>query len=191
MEEVEHLSPEEKMVLLKIARQSMEAAVRGERLARLDLKSLTPLLQAPGASFVTLTRQGELRGCIGALEPYQPLAEDVREHAIAAAQQDYRFAPVSPPELAHIEIEISRLTLPMRLEYQGTADLLRKLRPGVDGVLIRDGHQRATFLPQVWDKLPSAEDFLDHLCQKMGAPGNLWRRRDLQVFTYQVEEFHE
>lgn len=187
----ETLSPAEHSVLLKLARQALEAGVRGEALPPLDPSTLTPTLSQPGATFVTLTRGGELRGCVGALEPYLPLAEDVREHAIAAALQDYRFPPVQPSELREIKIEVSRLTLPQELDYATPEDLLARLRPGVDGVTLMDGRQRATFLPQVWDKLPNGEMFLAHLCQKMGAPADLWRRKKLRVQIYQVEEFHE
>jgi hypothetical protein len=187
----ELLSPDERTLLLKLARQALEAGVRGQSLPPLELKSLSPELSQPGASFVTLTRHGELRGCVGALEPYLPLAEDVREHAIAAALQDFRFPPVQPEELADIKIEVSRLTLPQDLEYSSPDDLRGRLRPGIDGVTLMDGRMRATFLPQVWEKLPQTEMFLAHLCHKMGAPEDLWRRKKLRVQVYQVEEFHE
>lgn len=187
----DQLTAEEKQALLRLARQALEHGVRGERLPPLELKSLPPRLQAEGASFVTLTVQGALRGCIGTLEPYQPLAEDVCEHAVAAALQDYRFLPVQPDELKDIHIEISRLTIPAPLAYTTPEDLLAKLRPGVDGVVLRDGIRRATFLPQVWEKVSGAAEFLDQLCLKMGAEPDLWRRKHLEVLIYQVEEFHE
>ena len=107
--------------------------------------------------------------CIGALEAYQPLAEDVREHAIAAALEDPRFRPVDESELSRIRLEVSRLTAPHPLEYSSSEDLLAKLRPHVDGVILKDDYRRATFLPQVWEKIPDPVDFLDHLCAKMGA----------------------
>ncbi len=187
----DRLTEEEKRYLLKLARQSLEAGVRGQPLPALDPAALTPRLRAPGASFVTLTKHGALRGCIGALEPYQSLAEDVREHAVAAALEDYRFPPVRPEELGEIHIEVSRLTLPVPLDYRDPDDLLAKLRPGVDGVILRDGWRRATFLPQVWEKIPDKAEFLDNLCYKMGASPDTWRRKHLDVLTYQVEEFHE
>lgn len=187
----EKLTPEEQKTLLRLAREAMEYAVRGKKLPPLDLASLSPRLREAGASFVTLTIEGQLRGCIGTLEAYQPLAEDVREHAIAAALQDPRFPPVSEDELSRIQIEVSRLTRPLPLEYTDTADLLSKLRPGVDGVILRDGFHRATFLPQVWEKIPDPAAFLHNLCLKMGASPDLWRRKHLDVMTYQVEEFHE
>ena len=186
------LAQEERRILLRLAREALECAAHGRKLSALDASTLTPALLAQGASFVTLTRHGDLRGCIGALEPYQPLAEDVREHTIAAALQDFRFPPVEPAELSDILIEVSRLTAPQHLDYAGPQDLLEKLRPGVDGIILSESKwRRATFLPQVWEKLPDKEVFLDHLCEKMGLPSNTWRTRHLDVQVYQVEEFHE
>jgi AmmeMemoRadiSam system protein A len=187
----ESLSIEERQYLLKLARLSIERAVRGEPLPSLEIETLSPNLKAPGVVFVTLTLRGELRGCIGALEPTQPLVDDVREHAIASAQQDYRFPPVREAELSEIVVEISRLTTPSPLEYTRGEELLSLLKSGVDGVILRDGWRKATFLPQVWEKLPDAAEFLSHLCYKMGAPPDLWRRKKLEVLIYQVEEFHE
>ena len=185
------LTAEEKQTLLKMAREALESGVRGKKPPAPDPTQLTPLLRAEGAAFVTLTVHGQLRGCIGALQPYQPLADDVREHAVAAALQDYRFPPVKPDELSRIRIEVSRLTLPQPLTYTDADDLLVKMRPGVDGVILRDGSRRATFLPQVWEQIPEKAEFLSHLCTKMGAASNLWRVKHLDVQIYQVEEFHE
>ena len=187
----DRLTTEEKKTLLRLARQALEMGVRGQKLSQLDLESMPQRLQEQGASFVTLTIQGELRGCIGTLEPSQSLADDVREHAVAAALQDYRFPDVKPEELPQIKIEVSRLTLPSPLEYSTPEDLLDQLRPGIDGVFLRDGERRATFLPQVWEKIPDPAEFLDNLCYKMGAPTDLWRNKHLDVSIYQVEEFHE
>jgi uncharacterized protein, PH0010 family len=187
----EPLTDDEKRILLKLARQSIELAASHHPLLSLVLIEYPAPLQQEGASFVTLTENGELRGCIGALEPYQPLVQDVCEHAAAAAMDDYRFTPVTPGEVPNLAIEISRLTVPQPLSYQQPAELLAYLKPGVDGVILRDGMHRATFLPQVWEKLPAPAAFLSHLCQKMGAPSDLWRHKTLQVFTYQVEEFEE
>ena len=185
------LTSQEKETLLKIARQSLDLKLRGEELPPLSSTSQTPLHQAEGASFVTLTIGGRLRGCIGTLEGYRPLAEDVREHALAAALHDTRFSPVQAKELDKIKIEISRLSAPTSLNYTDTEDLLAKLRPNVDGVILTDGRRRATFLPQVWKQLPNTEEFLNHLCRKMGMPDNLWRQEKLDVLIYQVEEFCE
>jgi AmmeMemoRadiSam system protein A len=185
------LSVDEKQFLLSLAREALECGVRNKNLPAADETRLTPLLRAQGASFVTLTIRGQLRGCIGSLQPYQALYEDVREHAIAAAIHDYRFSPVRPNDLSQIRVEVSRLTMPHKLEYSDQFDLLAKLRPAVDGVILRDGSHRATFLPQVWEQIPDKAEFLSHLCVKMGAAATAWQQKRLAVETYQVEEFHE
>ncbi len=185
------LTDGEKQTLLRIAREAIENAVKGKAASPFNQTSLTQTLREQGSSFVTLTIHGELRGCIGALEAYQPLAEDVREHAIAAALNDPRFPPLTQLELSRIQIEVSRLTSPQELEYADVDDLLKKLRPHVDGVILKHRHRRATFLPQVWEKIPDPVEFLEELCYKMGERGNLWRQAKLQVYVYQVEEFHE
>lgn len=185
------LTDGEKQTLLQIARAAIENAVKGKKPLPLSEDALTQTLREDGASFVTLTIAGDLRGCIGAIEAYQPLAEDVREHAVSAAMEDPRFPPLREAELNRIHIEVSRLTAPQELEYSDADDLLKKLRPHLDGVILKHGFRRATFLPQVWEKIPDPVEFLEQLCYKMGERGNLWRSTKLQVLTYQVEEFHE
>ena len=185
------LTLEEQKTLLRMAREAMERGVKHGKLPALNDALLTPRLREDGASFVTLTVAGQLRGCIGALEPYQCLAEDVREHAVSAALEDPRFPAVMERELNGIQIEVSRLTRPILLDYKDAEDLLSKLRPHVDGVLLRDAFRRSTFLPQVWEKIPDTAEFLNNLCYKMGASPDLWRKKHLEVLTYQVEEFHE
>jgi len=185
------LTDEEKKTLLGLARQALEAGVNRRPLPRLDLAALTPHLSEPGASFVTLTIEGGLRGCIGSLEASQALAEDVRERAVEAALNDPRFPPVRPEELPCITVEVSRLTRPEPLEYGPPEELLKRLNPGVDGVVLMDEFRRATFLPQVWEKLPDPAEFLDHLCYKMGLEPQTWRRKHLEVLVYAVEDFHE
>lgn len=185
------LTEGEKQILLRVARQAMACAVQGKPRPAIEAGSLTPRLLELGACFVTLTIEGDLRGCIGALEAYQPLVEDVQEHAVSAALEDPRFPPVSTEELPAIRVEISRLTAPVALEYTTPEDLMEKLRPGRDGVVLKSGFRRATFLPQVWEKIPKPADFLNHLCVKMGASADLWRRSKMQVQIYQVEEFEE
>jgi uncharacterized protein len=187
-----NLTPEEKQILLRLARQTIELAANHRPPLTLRLEDYPPALRTDGAAFVTLTTfGGELRGCIGALAPYQPLVQDVCEHAAAAALEDPRFPPVRPAEVPRLQIEISRLTTPEPFTYNTPQELLERLQPGVDGVVLRDGFRRATFLPQVWEHLPDKADFLSHLCSKMGAPANLWQRKVLQVELYQVEEFSE
>ncbi len=185
------LTAEERQILLRLARQALEDGVRGKPLAPLDWKTLPPRLREPGASFVTLTKEGQLRGCVGTLEAHQPLAEDVREHAVAAALEDFRFPPVRPEELLRIHIEVSYLTPLQPLEFDSPEELLKRLRPGVDGVVLRQGWRRATFLPQVWEQIPDPQEFLDHLCMKMGRPPGCWRSEGIEVWVYQVESFEE
>ena len=184
------LTQEEGRYLLALARATIAEAVGAE--SSIALPAAPPRLTAPGAAFVTLrTRPGDLRGCIGSLEARRPLVEDVRENAIAAAFRDPRFSPVKAAELANLVVEVSVLTAPQPLDFDGPDDLLCKLRPNVDGVLIERGWNRATFLPQVWEQLPLPEEFLGNLCYKAGLPPNAWRWPDLAVSIYQVEKFEE
>jgi len=183
------LSEQDKIYLLKLARQTLE-----EHFGILPKEVLPPpsaILQQPAATFVTLTINGDLRGCVGALEAYQPLVEDVKEHALAAAFQDFRFPPLSKEELPLIEIEISVLTKPQRLDYAHPLELPTLIKPYEDGVVLSWMGRRATFLPQVWQKVPDAKEFLDHLCMKMGVDPHLWRREILDVSIYHVIEFRE
>jgi len=178
--------------LLALARQSIEHAVCRGELLKLDPDQLPPRLREPGTCFVTLTTQsGALRGCIGGLEAVRPLAEDVIYHAAEAALNDYRFRPVRPHEIPSLHIEISRLTTPEPLDYQRPEDLPDLLRPERDGVVLRRGQRRATFLPQVWEKIPNPCDFLTQLCLKMGCPPDLWQQEKLEVLIYHVESFEE
>ena len=185
------LSEIDKKKLLKIAREAITCVVRKEQLKRIKPQEHSQLLREPGASFVTLTIREELRGCIGTLEANQPLILDVQEHAVAAAMEDYRFPVVREEELQMINIEISRLTPVHLKEYSTPEDLISKIRVNVDGILIKANGRRATFLPQVWEKVPDTEQFLSQLCMKMGAPPDLWRGKHVQIYTYQVEKFKE
>src|SRR5258708_3519918 len=161
------LTRAEKVQLLRLARQGLEAAVRGQAAPTLADQGRTPALQKPGCSFVTLTEQGELRGCIGGLIAEEPPWPAPQRRAGQAALHDYRFIPVTPDELPNIEIEVSVLTEPAPLEYATPEELLRRLRPHVDGVVLRQGLSRATFLPQVWENVPEPEQFLPLLRQKL------------------------
>ena len=185
------LSIADRQYLLNLARETIARHLRGEEPPPVDLDTLSESLTCDGASFVTLTKQGQLRGCIGSLEPRRPLVLDVCENALGAAFHDPRFPPVSPGELANLHIEISVLSIPQPLSYDGPDDLIAKLRPGVDGVVIKRDWNRATFLPQVWEKLPDAHQFLEHLCLKAFLPADAYRHPGLDVYTYQVEKFEE
>lgn len=185
------LSPEDRQYLLDLARRTIRRVAEGERPPSLDWDSLSEELRRPGASFVTLTIDGQLRGCIGSIEPERQLALDVRENAVGAAFRDPRFPPVRREELDRVQVEVSVLTPPKPLNYDGPEDLMSKLRPHVDGVIIQRGWRRATFLPQVWEKLPEPDQFLSHLCRKAGLSTDDYRRPGLEVLTYQVEKFEE
>ncbi len=183
------LTQQEQLQLLNIAYEAVRAAAFSQHLQPIDLNILPVRLQENGASFVTLTIKGRLRGCIGSLEAFQPLAKDVQQRARQAAVEDPRFPPLRPAELQSLDIEISYLTPAEPLLYEKPEDLPRLLRPGMDGVVLADGYRRATFLPQVWEQLPTPEEFLNHLCMKMGASADLWQRKILDVSIYQVQEF--
>lgn len=181
------LSTKEKTVLLDIARRSIiEGLEQGKPVT--DLGELSAQLMQPGASFVTLETHHQLRGCIGSLEAYRPLAEDVAQNAYGAAFRDTRFPPLQAQELAGLSIQVSVLTPTTPIPYESEADLLRKLVPGVDGILLEDGVHRATFLPQVWEQLPTPEEFMSHLKSKAGLPSHYWNP-SLRIYRYHVEKF--
>jgi len=119
------------------------------------------------------------------------LIEGIKENSINAAFKDPRFHPLTKEEFDRIEIEISILTPPQELSYTDADDLLKKLRPGIDGVIIKKGFYEATFLPQVWDQLSEKEEFLSHLCLKAGLSPDSWKKEKLHVSTYQVQAFEE
>jgi hypothetical protein len=147
-------------------------------------------LGEPGATFVTLTRHGELRGCIGTLIAERPLREDVTSNARAAAFRDPRFAPVTREEMTELGVEVSLLSSIEPIESENESGLLALLRPGVDGVLLEYGRQRGTFLPQVWEQLPEPKAFLSHLKRKAGLPADFWTH-DIKVSRYTVSKWRE
>ena len=147
-------------------------------------------MQQPGASFVTLTRQGELRGCIGSLEAHRPLERDVRENALGAALRDPRFMPLSRGEFDAIRVEVSLLSASEPLEVADEAAALAALRPHVDGVVFEYGHLRSTFLPQVWEQLPDPDQFLAHLKRKAGLPMDFWAEQ-VRLSRYTVTKWKE
>ncbi len=142
-------------------------------------------------TFVTLKIDGKLRGCIGSLTSNETVLAGIRRNALNAAFHDPRFATLSKAELSRTEIEVSILTEPQPLAYRNGPDLIRKLRPHVDGVIIRKGNASATFLPQVWEQIPEPGDFLSHLCLKAGLSAETWQDSELEVLTYQVQYFEE
>lgn len=157
-------------ILLPIARAAISTALGLPRGAAEDAL----WLQEPGATFVTLTQQGQLRGCIGTLVAHRTLLADVKTNAVAAALHDPRFAPLSLTELARTHIEVSLLSPAQAMHFDSEADALAQLRPGIDGVVFEFVQHRSTFLPQVWEQLPSAREFMAHLKRKAGLPPDFW-----------------
>jgi AmmeMemoRadiSam system protein A len=149
-----------------------------------------PALGRPGAVFVTLTQDGELRGCIGSLEARRALDADVRANAKAAAFGDPRFAPLGVDELAQTRVEVSLLTPAAPIDFTDEEDAIRQLRPGIDGVILEWHGRRGTFLPQVWESLPDRRMFFAHLKQKAGLPADFWAP-DMKVYRYEVQKWKE
>lgn len=189
------LSPQQGQLLVKLARQTLMERL-GRKVPQEQIDSLNTALkdscfQIPCGTFVTLKINGQLRGCIGNLTSQETVVTGVRRNAVNAAFHDPRFAPLSASELDLVEIEISILTEPQPLNYRDSDELLKRLRPGVDGVTIGLGYASATFLPQVWEQLPATRDFLAHLCMKAGLAADAWKKSRLEVSTYQVQYFEE
>ncbi len=163
----------------------------GERFG-LAAQVVSPLreLGEAGATFVTLTQNGRLRGCIGSLEAHRPLATDVAENALAAAFRDPRFAPLGKDEFPRTRVEVSLLTPPEPFPVADEADALARLRPGIDGLILSYGRRRATFLPQVWESLPDARQFIAQLKLKAGLPADFWHEQ-LTLARYGVRKWKE
>jgi uncharacterized protein len=151
-----------------------------------------PSLQERRGVFVTIHKHGALRGCIGSLAATESIVDGVRRHALNAAFHDLRFQPVTEEEASDLVLEVSLLSEPQPLDYNSGVDLVGKLHPGKDGVIIRDpSGASATFLPQVWEQLREPEAFLGHLCRKAGLPATAWTTGALTILTYQVQHFEE
>ena len=186
---VTKLTDAEHKILLSLAREAILEFVRSGTQPHVDESSLTPALTEPRGCFVTLTHDGNLRGCIGNTQARDPLFRSVMSNACGAAFRDTRFSSVRGTEIPELEIEISVLTTPKPLAFTSAEDLLGKLRPDVDGVVLKVEGKTATFLPQVWEKIPIAADFLDELARKARLPPSVWRGPGVEVSTYQVESF--
>lgn len=183
-----------KEVLLKLARASIAESVDVPYTLDLDeILEEHPWLKEKGASFVTLNTKKHdlLRGCIGSIIAQRPLYEDIIHNANSAALKDPRFPQLTKEEFDQITIEVSLLTEPEEVSYSSIDELKSKIKAGTDGVILRyDSHHQATYLPQVWDQLPSFEAFFSQLCQKAGM-GSECLTLHPQIFTYQVEAHKE
>ena len=173
--------------LLSLARGSIERNLFGKD----EATPTASWLSQTGATFVTLTKNDELRGCIGSLEAARALGEDVAQNALGAAFRDPRFPAMTAAEWPQCRVEVSLLSTPKPVRFADDADLLGQIAAGEDGLIIEADGKRGTFLPQVWDKIPDPVKFLNLLCSKMGMDESAWRTKHLDVLTYQVDEFHE
>lgn len=173
--------------MLQAARTAITEGVAGRRY-RAAPTEFPSALRQPRASFVTLETLGELRGCIGSIEPRRPLIEDVIENAYAAAFHDPRFPPVTAAELDGLIVRLSVLSELVPLHFSSEDDLLAQLRPGIDGVVLTDGQRRGTFLPVVWQSLPDRREFWAQLKHKAGLPASYWSPT-LRVERYTTESF--
>jgi len=191
MSEGTRLTEDQGRYLLGVARQTIEQAFSKDDRGAESSGDLPEIFNEKRGTFVTLTEEGKLRGCIGHIVPQESLIEGVRENAVNAAFRDPRFPPLRKEECDRVRVEISILTEPSPLDYESPEDLPAKLRPHTDGLIIKKGPHQATFLPQVWDQLEDKEQFLTQLCLKAGLNGDAWRSGDLEVLTYQAQAFEE
>ncbi|MDD5328471.1 MAG: AmmeMemoRadiSam system protein A [Sulfuricella sp.] len=180
------MTTERGKILLPIARSAISQALGRPTPA----DEQAPWLGEPGACFVTLTQNGDLRGCIGSLEACRPLLEDIKANAVAAAFRDPRFAPLTLAELEYTEVEVSLLSPMQPMRFSGESDALAQLRPGIDGVLLEYGRYRGTFLPQVWEQLPECGLFMAHLKRKAGLPADFWAE-GVKLSRYTVKKWKE
>ena len=180
------MSMDKGQILLPLVRSAIASAL-GQALGA---PAHAAWLQEKGATFVTLTQGGELRGCIGTLEAHRPLLEDVQANALAAALRDPRFAPLQHAELSYTRVEVSLLSASEAIAFESEQHALAQLRPEVDGIIFEFGRYRSTFLPQVWEQLPDPETFMAHLKHKAGLAPNFWAV-DVKLSRYTVSKWKE
>ena len=191
MTDKDRLTDKEGKYLLSMARKAIEQKLFNRKDQDQIDSDLSPKFSKWRGTFVTITIDEGLRGCIGHIIPQETLLEGISINAVNAAFRDPRFPPLSKKEWKKVKIEISILTEPKDLPYSDADDLIKKLKPGIDGVIIKKGLQQATFLPQVWEQLPDKKEFLTHLCLKAGLEGYAWKKEEIEVSTYQVQAFEE
>jgi len=186
------MNKKDKEYLLKIARRAMQKYFQDEGVFQVEKDELPQSLKEKKGTFVTLWKNNELRGCIGNLESEKPIYQSVIDNCLASALLDSRFTALKGDELNDIKIEISILSelkkLPNFTDYDSFLKYLNKYKPGL---LIKKGAHQATFLPQVWEDLSSAELFISHLCEKAGLEKDEWKRMDLEIYQYSAEVFKE
>lgn len=173
-------------LLLETARNAIRHGLNYGSSPKIRCEDFPEALREPRASFVTLEINGQLRGCIGSLEARRPLVEDIAGNAYSAAFSDPRFSPLTESEFPRLEIHVSILGPAEPMLFTSEQDLLRQIRPGKDGLILEDQGKRGTFLPSVWESLPTAQMFLDHLRIKAGLPSDYWSDT-LRVYRYTTE----
>ncbi len=183
------ITKDEQTILLQVAHDAVAYGQAHGREIQINVQRYESALREQCASFVTLHLHGELRGCIGTLEAYQPLVIDIAHNAYAAAFTDPRFAPLTATEFKNIQIHISILNPAEQMSFNSEKNLIAQLRPNVDGLILSDGPARATFLPSVWKQLPEPRDFLTHLKLKAGLPAHYWSNT-IKVKRYTTTMFH-
>ncbi len=184
------LSGDDQQQLLSLARESIQVRLLFDRDLHIDETTFSPALQQLAACFVTLRIKGTLRGCIGTLEASQPLVTNVVHNAAASAFEDPRFPAINRDEESKLHIEISVLTEPTPISFNSEAELLEKLVPEKDGLIIEKGSHRATFLPTVWRSIPDKAEFLNQLKRKAGLADNFWSN-NLKAWRYDTISFEE
>ena len=185
-----NLAEQEQFRLLDIARRSIRSGLESGRAVQLDTEQLDKSLRIEAAVFVTLTRLGELRGCIGSLQPTDTLAQAVANSAFSAAFRDRRFNRLQSAEVDELCIEVSILSEMVPIEVTDRQDLLDTLQPGLDGLLLEDRGYRSTFLPKVWEKIKSPNEFLEQLMLKAGLPAGHWSGT-IKFYRYHTLTFAE
>ena len=180
------LNKDQQQQLLTIAKNSIQHGLATGKPLKVELSDFSTELTEHRATFVTLQKQGQLRGCIGMLTAIRPLVEDIAENAFAAAFQDPRFPALAAFELSELEIHLSLLTPAEAIVFSSEADLIGQIQPFIDGLILQEGTRRGTFLPSVWEQLPEPQQFLRHLKQKAGLPPDYWSDT-IQVFRYRTE----
>ncbi|MDA7430182.1 AmmeMemoRadiSam system protein B [Primorskyibacter aestuariivivens] len=176
--------------LLRAARHVLHLACHGRPSATLDMSSFSPRLHTVAASFVTLQRDGRLRGCIGSMAAHRPLVQDVVDNALRAGFRDERFQPITAKELPHLDIKISVLSRPAELSFSSDASARRAFDKGAHGLILTDGKHRGVLLPQVWDQIGTKTDFLKALKRKAGLPEDYWSA-SLRLFAFTSESFDD
>ena len=180
------LNKDQQQQLLILAKNAIQHGLTTGKTLKVDLADFPSELTVQRATFVTLQKHGQLRGCIGMLTAVRPLAEDIAENAFCAAFKDPRFPPLTAQELADLDIHLSILSPSEPMTFSSEEDLVSQIHPNIDGLILQEGHLRGTFLPSVWEQLPDPKQFLQHLKQKAGLPPNYWSNT-LKIYRYATE----